>query len=543
VSTSVAPSRNCGPATGADRRPMAWRLFAGPVLACLAVVAACSAGKFDRPARDSRTIRVATPGRVLALAPELTWSYYPAQAASYVFEGLTRVEEDGTLVPALGRSWSAAPDGRHYRFFLRTGVRFHDGAPFTAHDVVRAWSTLLAISPDSLTHPWMLDGVDGALEYSLGQAPEITGLTVVDDTTLDVRLVEPLAFFPTLLSHPQATIPATTSRRDHPIGTGPWRFVSMDSTAIRYAANDDYWFGRPQLDSLAYRYVPDSLTAAAFESGQVDMAAELPIQTRLEWSTRADIGFVESDAVAATRLVINMRDSVFHDVRIRRALNHAVNAARLARATAAASAVRAAGAIPPSLPGADLTREPYAFDPGLARRLLAEGGYPPGRPLRLWVPSPGLSDFPAAIGSLLRDYFEAIGLRVELTVRTEGIDVALPSGAADLVLTVWVGDYPDADAFLYPLYHSNLAGSAGNEGAYANPAVDRLIEDSRHELDPDRRAVLLQRADQMIFDDAPNVFLWFTRTATAYSLRLTGWGRDPQLSRHMYLRLAPHPSD
>lgn len=543
MSTSVARSRNCGPATGVDCRRTARRLFAGPVLVWLAVVAACSAGEFDRPVRNARTIRVATPGRVLALAPELTWSYYPAQAASYLFEGLTRVEEDGTLVPALARSWTAAPDGRHYQFFLRPGVRFHDGAPFTAHDVVRAWSRLLAISPDSLTHPWMLDGVDGALEYSIGEASHIDGLTVVDDSTLDVRLVEPLAFFPTLLSHPQATIAGANSRRDHPVGTGPWRFVSMDSTAIRYAANDDYWFGRPLLDSLVYRYVPDSLTTEAFQGGLVDMAAELPIQTRLEWSTRADIGFVESDAVATTRLVINMRDSVFHDVRIRRALNHAVNAARLARATAAASAVRAAGAIPPSLPGADPTREPYAFDPGLARRLLAEGGYPPDRPLRLWVPSPGLSDFPAAIGSLLRDYFEAIGLHVELTVRTEGIDIALPSGAADLVLTVWVGDYPDADAFLYPLYHSNLAGSAGNEGAYANPEVDRLIEDSRHELDPDRRAFLLQRADQMIFDDAPSVFLWFTRTATAYSLRLSGWGRDPQMSRLMYVQLAPRPVD
>jgi len=483
-------------------------------------------------------VRIATPGRVLAIAPELTWSYYPAQAASYVFEGLTRNEEDGTLVPALARTWTASPDGRDYRFVIRQGVRFHDGTPFTAQDVVRAWSGLLLISPDSLTHPWMLDAVDGAIEYSLGEATTIAGLRTPDDSTLDVHLVEPLAFFPTLLSHPQAMIAAPASRRDHPIGTGPWRFVSMDSSAIRYAANDDYWFGRPLLDSLIYRYVPDSVTAQAFEARRVDMAAELPMETRMEWSTRADIGFVESEAVAVTRLVINMRDSLFHDVRIRQALNHAVNAARLAQATAAASAVRAAGAIPPSLPGADLAREPYVFDPSLARRMLVDGGYPPDRPLRLWVPAPGLSDFPAEIGSLLRDYFEAVGLDVDLTVRTEGIDTALPSGAADLVLTVWVGDYPDADAFLFPLYHSSVAGSAGNEGAYANPTVDRLIEDSRHELDPGRRAVLLERADQKIFDEAPIVFLWFTRTATAYSLRLSGWGRDPQMSRHVLLHLA-----
>lgn len=543
MSTSVERSRSCGPVTGTDRGAGSRHLGAALGIALLLAGVACDGNHFDRAPRDIPIVRIASPGRVLALAPELTWSYYPAQAASYVFEGLTRIEEDGTLVPGLARSWEAAPDGRTYRLFLRQGVRFHDGTAFTARDVVRGWSDALRISPDSLTHPWMLDGIDGALAYARGEASAVAGLTMVDDSTLDVRLIEPLAFFPTVLSHPQAAIAAAASRPDRPLGTGPWRVVTMDSLEIRYAANDDYWFGRPVLDSLVYRFVADSLTAVAFEAGAVDMAAELPLQTRLEWSTRPDIGFVESEAVAATRLVINMRDSVFRDVRIRRGLNHAVNAARLAQATAAASAVRATGAIPPALAGADPEREPYTFDPGLARRLIGEGGYPLDRPLRLWVPSPGLSDFPAEIGSLLRDYLEAVGLDVELTVRTEGIDAALASGAADLVLTVWVGDYPDADAFLFPLYHSSVAGSAGNEGAYANPAVDRSIEDSRHELDPDQRAILLRQADQTIFDDAPIVFLWFTRTATAYSLRLRGWGRDPQASRHMLLRLATPPVD
>jgi ABC-type transport system substrate-binding protein len=104
-----------------------------------------------------------------------------------------------------------------------------------------------------------------------------------------------------------------------------------------------------------------------------------------------------------------------------------------------------------------------------------------------------------------------------------------------------VGDYPDGDAFLYPLYHSNAAGNAGNEGFYENPALDRLIDASRRENDPDRRAALLGAADSLIFAEAPVVFLWFTRTTTAYSLRLAGWSRDPQRSRFRELRLAGTP--
>jgi ABC-type transport system substrate-binding protein len=240
----------------------------------------------------------------------------------------------------------------------------------------------------------------------------------------------------------------------------------------------------------------------------------------------------------ATRLIINFREPVFHDVRVRRALNHAIAAARLATTTGAASAVRAAGAIPPSLPGATPDRVPYAFDPPRARALLREADYPVDRPFRLWVPAPGLSDYPAEIGTLLRDYLEAVGLKVELTVQNQGLEAAMAERQADAILSVWVGDYPDGDAFLYPLYHSRSAGNAGNEGFYANPELDQLIDASRRERDPARRVALLQAADQLAFDDAPVVFLWFTRTTTAYSLRLEGWARDPQTSRFLELHLA-----
>jgi peptide/nickel transport system substrate-binding protein len=530
---NAAPVR----AAGRHRASTAARRLAAATLLGLAA-GACGETRFPTPPQDAPVVRVSSPAPVPRIAPEQGWSYYDAQVGGYIFEGLTRVNQEGVLVPALAQAWTTSPDGRTYRFALRSGIRFHDGTAFGAPQVVRAWSALLRLPSESLTHPWMLDGIEGAAAFSDGQTRAVRGLEVIDDTTLVVRLAAPLAFFPTLLSHPQTAVAAAASTDASPIGTGPWRFASRDSTEIRLVRNDGYWDTPPVLDSLIHRYVPDSLMAQAFNAGWVDLASEVPAPVLMEWRTRSDIGFVESEAETVTRLVINMREPAFADVRVRRALNHAVNAQLLARATAAASVVRAAGAIPPSLPGADLDREPYAFDPALARTLLEAGGYPEDRPLRLRVPSPGLSDFPAESGALLRDYFEAIGLKVELTVGSSGIENALLDRTADLVMTVWVGDYPDGDAFLYPLYHSDLAGSAGNEGAYRNPEADRLMDASRRELDPTRRAELLRAADRVIFDDAPAVFLWFTRTATVYSLRLSGWGRDPMLSRLTTLRLA-----
>ncbi|HET7039805.1 MAG TPA: ABC transporter substrate-binding protein [Gemmatimonadales bacterium] len=499
----------------------------------------CEAGPYQRQAPDAPVIRIGAPTRLTGLDPTFSWDYYKALPVTYVFEGLSRAGDGGAIEPALAREWQVSPDSRTWRFTLRAGVRFHDGTPFRAADVIRSWTTALRVEEGELAHPWMLDPIEGAVVFSAGRGNgAVPGLEAPDDTTLIVRLREPLAFFPTLLSLPQSFITAPASDSANPIGTGPWRWVGGSGDEVRLVRNDAYWSRAPLLDSLLYRYVPDSLVARAFSEGWVDMASELPAALRQEWSVRSDIGFVESEALNATRLIINFREPVFHDVRVRRALNHAIAAARLATTTGAASAVRAAGAIPPSLPGSSPDRAPYAFDPPRARSLLREGGYPFERPFRLRVPAPGLSDYPGEIGALLRDYLEAVGLTVELTVQNEGIEAAMAEREADAILSIWVGDYPDGDAFLYPLYHSRSAGNAGNEGFYANPALDRLIDASRREPDPARRMALLKAADQLVFDDAPVVFLWFTRTTTAYSLRLEGWARDPQTSRFLELRLA-----
>jgi peptide/nickel transport system substrate-binding protein len=525
------PSRSCA-IGGAERA-----VLLGAVL-----LTACGAGGFPTPPRDASAVRIAAPSDIITITPSASWDYYTAQVTQLVFEGLTRIEEDEELVPGLARSWSASREGREFRFILRAGVMFHDGTPFTAADVRRCWTAALRADPDALSHPWMLDPIEGALEFSRGARDDVPGVVLVDDTTLVVRLREPVAFFPTLTSLPQTAISAMASDSSHPIGTGPWRWVSTGgagSDDIRLARNARYWGTPPHLDSLVYRFVPDSLVNQAFAAGFVDMVSELPVLTRLDWSARSDVGFVESPAAALTRIVINMREPVFHDVRVRRALNHAIDVARLAQTTAAPTAVRAAGSIAPTLPGSDPEREPYAFDPALSRRLWQEGGYPADRPIRLWAPGPGLADYPPEIGELVRSYLEGAGFKVDLTVEREDLEHALRDRKADLVISVWVGDYPDGDAWLYPLYHSTVAGSAGNEGAYANPAADRLIDAARRALDPARRAALLRAADSLVFADAAVVPLWFTQSATVYSLRLAGWGRDPQNSRFTTLRVAP----
>ena len=516
-------------------------------LLCLALlVAACGrTAPFARQPADAPVVRVGAPTEIWDFSLTETWGYYETQVAKFVFEGLTLTDDNGDVIPGLAHGWDVSPDARTYTFHLRTDVRFHDGAVFTAADVERAWVTAMRDGPSSASHPWQLDPVEGALDVSRGASQQITGLGIPNDSTVVVRLTEPLAFFPRLLSLPRVAIPAASSAPLAPVGTGPWRWVAgggRGSDEIRYARHDAYWGPPAALDSLVYRTVADSMMPVAFEAGWVDFAPELPPATRTEWATRSDIGLAESPPEGITRISINLLEPRFQDVRVRRALNLAIDTRQLGEALGALHPEGIAGTIPPHLGGGGHDRQPYGFDPERARRLLREAGFPFDQPVRLWVLEPGLADFPPQTGPLIRDYLEALGMTVELRITgSEAMEGAMARREADLMVSAWIADYVDADAYLYPLYHSNTAGSAGNEGWFRDPPVDSLITASRRERDAERRQALLAAADERIFEQAPVVFLWFTGTATAYSLRLAGWSRAPAESRLTDLMLATRP--
>jgi len=514
------------------------------VLAALGI-GACADAPFPQQPSDSPVVRVGAPTEIWDFSLSETWGYYESQVARFTFEGLTITDDHGDVVPGLAQAWEVSPDGRRYTFHLRTDVRFHDGARFTAADVERAWLAALQDGPASASHPWQLDPIDGALDASRRNTPSVRGIRVVNDSTLVVMLTETLAFFPRLLSLPRVAIPGASSAPLAPVGTGPWRWVAgggPGSSEVRFARYDDYWGPRAELDSLIYRTVMDSMMPAAFAAGWVDFAPELDAATRTEWSTRVDIGLVESPPEGITRIVINLLEPRFQDPRVREALNLAIDTRQLGEALGALHPHGISGSIPPYLAGGTHRRRPYGFDPERARRLLQEARFPLDRPVRLWVLEPGLADFPPQTGPLIRDYLEAVGLDVELSIKNaEDMDGAMTRREADLAVSAWFADYQDADAYLYPLYHSNTAGSAGNEGWFRDAEVDRLIMAARRERDITRRRDLLAAADARIFEQAPVIFLWYAGTATAYSLRLAGWSRAPAESRLTDVRLARRP--
>jgi oligopeptide transport system substrate-binding protein len=492
---------------------------------------------FARPARSLVVLAVALGGLALAacrsetgtperrtlvdsrdrydprsLDPALSTDVPTGRAVSYVFDGLTRFTPDAQLEPALATRWEVSPDGRTYTFALRQGVTFHDGTPFTARHVASSWRRVL----DPATRggrPLPLEPILGARAFQEGQAQDIQGLVVRDDSTIVVTLAEPLAIFPRLLAMPMAAIvpdPLPANFAEQPVGTGPWRLVEWRrDDYLLFARNDQYWGGPPAAESLLARIIPEPSTAVAeFESGNVDVL-EVPEAETRQWE-QTDERRARLQAAPALRLyyvALNTQRGPLRDPRVRQALNHAVDVQTILQQLAGGRGRLAAGVIPPALPGADTTRAPYPFDAARARQLLAEAGHPNGIDLELW--SSTTPPFPRIAESIQGQLAEA-GIRVTLVQReAAAAREASRNGQVDMLVKDWFADYPDAENFLYPLLHSANTGAGGNVSFFANPTYDDLVARARRTTDDSTRTALYAQADALAFREAPMVFLWF----------------------------------
>ena len=494
------------------------------LLALPAALAACRTGD-SAPERHS-LIDSRDRNDPRSLDPALSTDVPTGRAVGYVFEGLTRFSPDATLEPALATRWDVAPDGRSYTFHLRSGVTFQDGSPVTAARVVASFGRVLA--PGSAGgRQWPLLPIAGAKEFAAGSAKAISGLRVVDDSTVQITLTEPLAAFPKLLAMPVAAIvPAKTGADfgQHPVGTGPWTFVEWKhDDYLKFAANPKYWGGRPKVDTLIARIIPEPSTAVAeFESGNVDVL-DVPEQETRQWQ-ETDEKKARLQSAPSLRLWyvgINTTRGPLADVRVRQAINYAIDSKAILERLVGNRGRLAAGVIPPTLEGADTLRAPYPHDVAKAKALLAAAGHPSGIDVELWV---GQDATFVRVAQTIQSYLAEAGIRAKLVQRdSPSVREAARSGSTDLVLKDWFADYPDAESFLYPLLHSANSGVGGNVSFYKSATYDSLVTAGRREQDATRRAALYRAADSTAHADAPMVTLFFYKELYAVQPWVNGF--------------------
>jgi ABC-type transport system substrate-binding protein len=459
-----------------------------------------------------------------SLDPALSTDVPTGEVVALLFDNLTQFDADAQLVPGLARSWETDTTGKRYTFHLRQDARFHDGRPVKATDIQA--SVLRALAPGTTGgRNWPLYPIRGARAYAAGTTKQVAGLSVPDDSTVVMTLEEPLNIFPKLLAMPVAAIvpaPTPPDFDQQPVGSGPWTFVSWShDDVIVLARNERYWGGAPKSDTLRIRIIPEPLTQAAeFEAGQLSVV-EVPVGETRRWEESRPNDLQRRPALRDLYVSMNTTRGPLKDVRVRRALNHAIDVPTLLSTLFANRGIRAAGALPPGVTGYDSTRTPYRYDPVLAKRLLAEAGYPNGFALKLWRTQRAEL---ARLAQSIQQGLAEIGVRAEIVERdASSARAAVRNGEADLFLTDWYADYPDPENFNYPLFHSRNKGPGGNYAFLADAGLDSMISRARATPDEAEKARLARDIDARVFDLAPWIFLWFPVDVWATQPGLQGW--------------------
>jgi ABC-type transport system substrate-binding protein len=479
------------------------RLLAIALIALLA--GAC--GTSDPVVSDSRSARILVSPPT-TLDPAQVGDAQSGALVGQVFESLTAVDQALELRPALAESWQVDADGRRIVFRLRPDLRFSDGTPLRASDVVRSWLRVLDPARPSPLASLLLD-VRGAAERLAGSsAPEDVGLTADDAAgTVTVDLVRPAAEFPTIIAGPtfgivppgvddQSVLRASVGF----VASGGYRPVSADDTSMVLAANPVYWAGRPELSTITLiTDIGGASPVDAYERGSLDY---VPISVAdaswIAYDKELGPQLREAPSLSTDFYGFDTRIPPFDDVRVRQAFGAAVDWRRIARLALPDPSMVATSMVPPGIPGRSDRDVVPRHDPEAARKLLAEAGYPAGKGFPTVTLTTSGNPYDQAVVSELES---TLGITVDQeTMAFEPYFDRLDHDPPQMWFLSWVADYPGRNDFLGVLLST---GATNDYGRWSSSEFDAAIDAAGAATDDATRSAAYDRAEAVVQRDVP----------------------------------------
>ena len=470
---------------------------------------------------DTRPLQVGIVGEIDSLQPTQLDCPEERLVASALYEGLVAYDEKtGSLKPRLARSWKYSADHKTLIMELKK-ANFSNGQPVTAEKVKAAWEKSFSTTQDwaniSLFLP--IEGSQARLE---GRTPTIAGLEAVDKDTLRIRLEKPNSAFLHMLTNPIFWVYDDAETTDPLPGTGPFVLqASTEDHTIVMTRNEKHHQGQSRLSALQFTLYAEPYQAFGdFKINKLDYINQVPLTEIKNIKDNPDYKerFVERYLWETYSLGFNMNRAPYAgNYLLRRALNYAVDRNAIIETVLAGSYRTTKGVIPTGMMGYNKQLQGYAYDPEKAKDLLAEAGYPGGEGLKHLLLCFNSDEGHQAIAEAIAQQLNQLGIDVQL----QGMEwdyYKKQLNAMDLTLfrVGWQADYADADNFLFGMFHSSKVGIS-NYSAYNNPQVDKILDAARAETKSnEERLKLLQRAEEIIVDDAPMLWL-FQKKAAALS--------------------------
>ena len=509
--------------------------FVRGIIGAAAVVgaAALAAGCAPQKAVNDAPVLVGRGADAIALDPARVTDAESSEVTEQIFDHLVRYKPDSAEIePALAESWDQSPDGRVWTFHLRKNVRFHDGTPFDAASVVFSFDR-----QRDPHHPYHQDD----FTYWENTFRNIQSVEAVDSSTVRITIERPyapflsnLAMFPVSIVSPSAVRKWGPEFARHPVGTGPFRFVEWSpGERIMLAANPNYWGGAPKIQHLVFVAIRDPRQRlVALEGGAIDVAENLSPEDLQFVALHPELTLLHVAANNVGYLAMNTQHPPFDDVRVRRAVNYAINKTAIVKLIYQGLGRPASSPLPPSIWG-HIDEDLYHYDRAMAMKLLAEAHYTqPQKRLKLYVMDTQRNYMPApeTMARIIQHNLRDVGMDVEIVVNDFDTHVRLTqNGVHDLCLLGWSADTIDPDNFLYVLFDPENAepGVARNLAFFKNAELHGLLSWAQESSDRGERVRYYKQAQDLIAREAPWVPIAYGEVVVAARANLADLKVNP----------------
>ena len=439
--------------------------------------------------------------------------------------------------PKLAESWSVSPDGMEWTLNLRKDVKWDDGVPFTSRDVKFTLDAVMDPNVNAAYHRPNLASV-ASVEID-GDYVVRLEMKVVDNEMINL-LGDFMHMYPAHLLT-GVDLNNATAFLEHPIGTGPFMFKEhVEGVSYTVVANPNYWKGRPNLDSIVFKVIPDgNALVSQLKAGEVDFADQLSPDQMKALQTESTLTVTSVPSIQYWHIFINNTNPMVSDPKVRQALAYGLDRAKILKDVLNNKGELASGPVSPILAdwrNTNLT--PFPYDPDKAKGLLAEAGWTPGPDGILQKTIDGkMTQFKADMIIIpFVSVWLDIGLIAQQNWKQIGVDIQIKqmdnnTGNAAMIAGNYVFDVGSRNPIPSPADIRRYFGctSGGNRDRYCNKQVDDLLAQIQFTTDFAKQRALFDQVQQLIHEDQPSVFLFYVDDAQAYTYRLGGFtGTDMQ---------------
>ena len=494
----------------------------------------------EKPAHGETLVQ-ASIGDITGLIPNITTDGASHAIGGLIYDGLVQTDKDLNWVSSMAESWQFSKDCLTLTFKLRKNVKWHDGKPFTADDVLFTYKAIMdPRTPTAYRNDFEpVNEVTAPDAYSVRvtyKEPFAKALGSWGTYMLPKHLLETWVRQGKLREAPQVTT--------NPIGTGPYRFQEWKSgEKVVLLANKDYYVeGRPYIGRIVYRIIPSQATIfLELKAKGVDVAD----LTAIQYARQTDYPAFKKDyqkfrypGSVYTYLGFNLKDPRFADKRVRQAFAHAINKQELMEGVVMGLARDATGPLRPGSWAYTDKVKRYPYDPAKAKQLLAAAGWTDrngtgvlrnkdGQPFTFTIRTNQGNDERKKIAEIIQERLKEIGVQTDIqTIEWAAfLKEYIKQRRFEAIVLGWsTGTDPDQ----YPVWHSTQAGPEQlNHISYANAEVDALLEKGRISCHQKERVATYHRIQEILAEEQPLIFLYFKDVLPAVSSRVRGVKPEP----------------